>query len=102
AYHDVQNRTAYSDRPNVSAWLSWVRLGTPRPYDSRAAHRRSLQVVLAAADLRDSERVRRHLHVPRSAPPEPGRGGPVPVPAGGFLGPVQQRLLAQRRPALSG
>jgi proteasome alpha subunit len=30
----------------------------------------------------------------------PGRGGPLPVPPGGVLGPLQQRLPAQRRPAL--
>ena len=52
------------------------------------------------ADLRHRERVRRDVHVQGSAPPEPGRGRPLPVPQGGELGAQQQRLPAQRRPAL--
>ena len=50
--------------------------------------------------LRAGERVRRHLHAPRPAPAEPRRGGPVPVPAGGELGPLVQRLPRERRPPL--
>ena len=36
----------------------------------------------------------------RPAPAEPGRGGPLPVPAGGQLGPVLQRVPGERGPPL--
>ena len=52
------------------------------------------------ADLRHRERVRRHVHVQGPAPPLAGRGRPLPVPQGGLLGPQQQRVPPQRRPAL--
>ena len=52
------------------------------------------------ADLRDRERVRRHVHVQGPAPAEPRRGRALPVPQGRQLGPQQQRLPPQRRPAL--
>ena len=52
------------------------------------------------ADLRHRERVRRHVHVQGTAPAEPRRGRPVPLPQGRQLGPQQQRLPPQRRPAL--
>ena len=52
------------------------------------------------ANLRPRDRVRRHLHLPGAAAAVAGRGGPLPVPPGGVLGAVQQRLPAQRRPAL--
>ena len=47
-------------------------------------------------DLRDRERVRHHLHVRRSATPDPRRGRPLPVPQGRVVGPVLQRLPLQR------
>ena len=52
------------------------------------------------ADLRDRERVRRHVHVQGPAAPEPRRGRALPVPQGGQLGAQQQRLPPQRRAAL--
>ena len=52
------------------------------------------------ADLRYRERVRRHVHVQGPAPAQPGRGGSVPVPQGRQLGSKQQRVPAQRCPAL--
>ncbi len=53
-----------------------------------------------AANLRARDRVRRHLHLPGAAAAVAGRGGAVPVPPGGVVGTVQQRLPAQRCPAL--
>ena len=53
-----------------------------------------------AQDLRARERVRRHLHPSRPAPPEPGRGGPLPVPTGRELGPVLERLSRERGEAV--
>ena len=53
-----------------------------------------------AANLRARDRVRRHLHLPGAAAAVAGRGGALPVPPGRVVGAVQQRLPAQRRPAL--
>ena len=53
-----------------------------------------------APHLRAGERVRRHLHPPRSTPPQPRRGRPLPLPPGRVVGPVEQRLPRERRPAL--
>ena len=53
-----------------------------------------------AQDLRARERVRRHLHASRPAPPEPGRGGPVPLQTGRELGPLEQRLPRERGQAV--
>ena len=51
-------------------------------------------------NLRARDGVRGHLRLRGPAQAVPGRGRPVPVPQGGVLGPLQQRLPAQRRPAL--
>ena len=50
----------------------------------------------AQAHLRDRERVRRHVHVPWAAAPVARRGRALPVPARGLLGPLVQRLPAER------
>ena len=55
-----------------------------------------------AADLRARERVRGHVHVPRTAAALARRGGPLPVPTGRALGPVLERLPGERRPAVPG
>ena len=52
------------------------------------------------AHLRDRDRVRRDLHVPRPAAAESRRGGPLPVPPRRVLGSQQQRVPAQRLAAL--
>ncbi len=52
--------------------------------------------VGGAQDLRDRERVRRHLHPSRPAPAQPRRGGPLPVPPRRVLGTVLQRLPGER------
>ena len=54
----------------------------------------------ATPDLRDRERVRRHLHAERAASVEPGRGRPLPVPSGRLLGSIVQRLPRKRGSAL--
>ena len=74
-------------------------LGTPRR-DERASGR--LMSRHGPANFRPRNRVRRHLHLPGAAAAVSGRGGPLPVPPGGVLGTVQQRVPAQRRPALPG
>ena len=61
---------------------------------------RTLGWARGPADLRDRERVRRDVHVPRPAPAQSRRGRPLPVPQGRQLGAQQQRLPPQRRPAL--
>ena len=61
----------------------------------------SVRLRYGPAHLRLGERIRRDLHPAGSAPPEPGRGGPLPVPAGGQLGPVLQRVPRERRPPVS-
>jgi len=48
------------------------------------------------------ERVRRHLYSSRPAPAEPGRGGPLPFPAGRELGTLEQRLSRERGEAVPG
>ena len=87
--------------------------GAPPPW-SRAASGSPTEIGLATghvcparlgwghgpADLRDRERVRRHVHVQGPAPTEPRRGRALPLPQGRQLGPVVQRLPPQRRPAL--
>ncbi len=52
--------------------------------------------------LRAGERVRRHLHVPRPTAALARRGGAVPVPTGGALGSVLQRLPGERCAPLPG
>ena len=52
------------------------------------------------AHLRPGERVRGDLYPPRSATPQPRRGGALPLPPGGQLGSLLQRLPGERRPAL--
>ena len=53
-----------------------------------------------AADLRTRERVRRDLHVPRTAPPVPGRGRALPLPPRRALGSVLQRVPRERGAAV--
>src|SRR5205823_12311035 len=53
-------------------------------------------------DLRPGERIRRDLHVPGPAPAFPGRGGQVPVPPRGALGPVVERVPGERGPPVPG
>ena len=52
------------------------------------------------AHLRDRERVRGDLHPARPAPAQPRRGGALPVPPRGVVGPLVQRLPRERRPPL--
>ena len=52
------------------------------------------------AHLRLGERVRGHLYPARPAAPQPRRGGPLPVPPGGQLGPLVQRVPGERGPPL--
>ena len=40
------------------------------------------------------------MHPPRPTPAQPRRGRPLPVPPGGELGPLQQRVPRERRPSL--
>ena len=53
-----------------------------------------------AAHRRGGERVRGDLHPARPAPAVARRGGPLPVPAGGVVGPLVERLPGERGPAV--
>src|SRR6516165_8687656 len=52
------------------------------------------------SDLRAGERVRGDLHPQGPAPAQPRRGGSLPVPARGVLGPQLERVPGERRPPL--
>ena len=51
-----------------------------------------------APHLRTRERVRRHLHVARTAPAQSRRGGAVPVPTCRVVGSLLERVPPERRP----
>ena len=77
--------------------------GTRRPTRRRSApttRGRPREHPGAPADLRHRERVRHHLLDRRPAHPDARRGGPLPLPQGRRLGPVEQRLPPQRLAAL--
>ena len=61
---------------------------------------RRLVFVHGPAHLRPGDRVRSHVHLPGAAAAVSGRGGPLPVPPGRVVGAVEQRLPAQRGPAV--
>ena len=62
----------------------------------RSRHRMNGTVASSGpTDLRPRERVRRHVHAPRPAPPQPRRGGPLPVPPGRQLGPVSSNVFLE-------
>ena len=55
--------------------------------------RRPRILIRGTADLRDRERVRRHLHVQGPAPAVARRGRPLPLPPGRLLGAVSNVFL---------
>ena len=72
----------------------------PRVASPAARDPGSLECGHGPADLRDRERVRHHVHVRGSAPPDARRGGALPLPQGRLVGPLVQRVPLQRQPAL--
>ena len=76
---------------------------TTPPLSAGVPHQSRIQPVrsnCAAADYGHRDRIRCHLHIPRSSAPVAGRGGPLPVSPGGLLGAQLQRFPAQRRTAV--
>ena len=90
--------------PGLSGSPTTVPTATAADVGRPVARRREARSRYRAGDgpahLRNRERVRRHLHAPRSASAHPRRGRALPVPPRGDLGPVLQRLLGERGAAL--
>jgi hypothetical protein len=100
-------RTAPALTPCTSGTrTSWLnspagdRAGRRHARDAVVSGQRDVALACGSANIRGRERVRRHVHLPRAAPALARRGGALPVPARGVMGPQQQRLPQERGPAL--
>src|SRR5581483_6982309 len=88
--------------PSTDPWYGGVARYDHRRFPANGPDGNSPAVhsIRGTSDLRPRERVRRHLHPPGPAAPQPRRGGPLPLPAGGLLGAFVERLPGERGPAL--
>ena len=68
--------------------------------DAVVRGRRDVALACGSANIRGRERVRRYVHLPRAAAALARRGGALPLPARGVMGPEQQRLPQERGAAL--